>query len=92
MRDKFISNGLVQTLAVRLKLYKNLDCDEVFCALVVVYKLVKVYQYEDEKLYPKGNTISIFISILNSLICDVKCEESISIILKIFHSFAISQK
>lgn len=43
LRDKFVNSGLVQILSRRLKQYEDLNSDEVFSAISLSSRLVKIY-------------------------------------------------
>ena len=65
LRDKFIKNGVVQILTKKLKDYTELNSDEVYSALALAGRLVKIYSSKNLNVQytPNGNVISILIPI-----------------------------
>lgn len=94
LRNLFIDNGLVQALTLRLKGYlnKDLNTDEVYCALSLAFRLVKSYGIPGGSVLAKGNINSIFIPIFDTYLTALKRDDSITIVLKSFASLAMTQK
>ena len=94
LRDKFVGNGLVQTLTCRLKRYidGDVETDEVFCAFNVAFKLIKPYQIPGGTALVRGNVISVLIPIFDAYLLFLKREDSLRVILKSFLSLASSSK
>ena len=65
LRDKLIKNGIVQILTKKLKAYTDFNSDEVYFALGLVGRLVKIYANKNSNVHytPNGNVISIFIPV-----------------------------